>query len=296
MKILIGHDGSESADAAVDDLSRAGLPTAGEALVLTIAEPWTGMVATVEPGWAPGSLEQSAIAVGATRMLAESAAKEAQDTAHKAVERVRGVLRGWEVRGETTCAPAAGALLERADGWAPDLLVVGSQGRTAVGRWLLGSVSQAVLTHARCSVRIGRTISRPDGEPPRLIVGYDGSEHSRRAARAVAARHWPAKTRVKLLTVRDVAVMSNPGPEPLSSAMLEERSQQAAAMSTAGLDVTTEDRVGDPKHVLLDAAKEWAADCLFLGARGTSMIQRLLIGSVSTTVAQRAGCSVEIVK
>ena len=39
-KILIGYDGSECADAALDDLSRAGLPPDAEAQILSVAEVW----------------------------------------------------------------------------------------------------------------------------------------------------------------------------------------------------------------------------------------------------------------
>src|ERR1041385_6402791 len=40
MKVLIGYDGSECADAAFDDLSQAGLPETGEVYILSIAEVW----------------------------------------------------------------------------------------------------------------------------------------------------------------------------------------------------------------------------------------------------------------
>ena len=40
MKLLIAYDGSECADAALDDLTHAGLPERGEALVVSVAEVW----------------------------------------------------------------------------------------------------------------------------------------------------------------------------------------------------------------------------------------------------------------
>jgi len=40
MKILIGYDGSDCAEAALDDLTRAGLPSRAEAIVLSVAEVW----------------------------------------------------------------------------------------------------------------------------------------------------------------------------------------------------------------------------------------------------------------
>ena len=47
-------------------------------------------------------------------------------------------------------------ILDEAEGWGADLIVVGSHGRGLMGRFLLGSVSQAVALNARCSVEIVR--------------------------------------------------------------------------------------------------------------------------------------------
>ena len=47
-------------------------------------------------------------------------------------------------------------ILEKAEEWDADLIVVGSQGQGALSRLLLGSVSQYLATHARCSVMIAR--------------------------------------------------------------------------------------------------------------------------------------------
>ncbi|MCV4785306.1 universal stress protein, partial [Escherichia coli] len=58
-------------------------------------------------------------------------------------------------------SPAWG-IIKRADEWQPDLIVVGSHGRTAIERFVLGSVSQKVLYEARCSVRIARARQRSD--------------------------------------------------------------------------------------------------------------------------------------
>jgi nucleotide-binding universal stress UspA family protein len=48
------------------------------------------------------------------------------------------------------------ALLEAIREWDADLVVVGSQGSTAVGRLFLGSVCHALVTHAPCNVEIVR--------------------------------------------------------------------------------------------------------------------------------------------
>jgi nucleotide-binding universal stress UspA family protein len=53
---------------------------------------------------------------------------------------------------------------------------------------------------------------------------------------------------------------------------------------------------GDPKQLLCDEAERWGADCIFVGAKNLSRIDRFLLGSVSAAVAARAHCSVEVVR
>lgn len=78
----------------------------------------------------------------------------AQELARKRVEALRERHPGARVEWEVVTEPAAGALLERAEG--ARLVVVGSHGRGALGRALLGSVSHAVLYHAPCPVAVLR--------------------------------------------------------------------------------------------------------------------------------------------
>src|SRR5262249_56069405 len=70
----------------------------------------------------------------------------------------------------------------------------------------------------------------------------------------------------------------------------------AAPLRTRGLTVSAVITEGDPKHVLLDAAVQRGADCIFVGARGLSGAERFLLGSVSAAVAARAHRSVEGVR
>jgi nucleotide-binding universal stress UspA family protein len=52
--------------------------------------------------------------------------------------------------------PPRTVILDEAESWGADLIVLGSHGYSAWKRFLLGSVSQAVVSHAKCSVEIVR--------------------------------------------------------------------------------------------------------------------------------------------
>jgi nucleotide-binding universal stress UspA family protein len=74
-----------------------------------------------------------------------------------------------------------------------------------------------------------------------------------------------------------------------------ERAAGQLGASSSGLSVSTSVESGDPQHTLVEHADKWSADSIFLGARGLARTERLLIGSVSSEVAMRAHCSVEVV-
>ena len=310
-RILIGYDGSECADAALDDLTHAGLPPNCEAQILSIAEVWLPspppsiyeIVDQAEKATSPADL-QKRFAKGC------AAAKAALALAERARDRVLANFPNWKVTAESSCGSPAWELIARADQWKPDLIVVGSHGRTALGRFVLGSVSQRVLTEARCSVRISRgRVEEPDS-PARIIIGVDGSPASLEAAREVASRCWPPQTEVKVIVVDDPLFPEYLGRiiPPLDKWIEEDKAEERAwveevsaepieLLRQAGIEVSSELRAGDPKKELPNAAEEWAADCIFVGSAGFSnRFERFVLGSVSAAVSARAHCSVEVVR
>jgi nucleotide-binding universal stress UspA family protein len=55
-------------------------------------------------------------------------------------------------------------------------------------------------------------------------------------------------------------------------------------------------REGEPAYVLIKEAEDWGADSIFVGTRDLHGFQHLLQGSVSSAVAARAPCSVEVAR
>lgn len=77
-------------------------------------------------------------------------------------------------------------------------------------------------------------------------------------------------------------------------AVAEARKTLEAAGMKIAMGETTPD--GDPRVVLLAQAKEWDADLIVLGSYGRRGMDRILMGSVSESVALHAHCSVEVIR
>ena len=287
MKILVAYDGSECADAALDDLRRAGLPSNAQVKILSVFENW------LPP---PSGLE-----------IIEHIDRDQEylALARRGGIRLISVKPGWEVKSESGAGSPATVIIEKADEWGADLIVVGSHGRTALGKFFFGSVSQKVLHEARRSARVARgRVEEPD-TPVRLIIGVDGSKGAEAAVEAVAARKWPAGSEVRIVNATWTApqLTSHRMVGPIITWVNEEKArvkdmidEAVGKLSAAGLKTDVVMKVEEPKRLLVAEAESWGADCIFVGARGMGRIERFLLGSVLSAVAARAHCSVEVVR
>jgi nucleotide-binding universal stress UspA family protein len=312
MKLLIAYDGSDSSDIAIDGLQRAGLSPEGEALVVSVAEVW--LPPTNDEGDDPFPAQVPAVVKRAQERAARIV-EEAEQLAQRGSKRVQSILPNWKVSHEALSGSPAFEILNRADEWRPDLIVVGSQGHTAIGRLVLGSVSQKILTEAKVSVRIGRSTSGLGTSGERIVVAVDGSPGSQAAVKGVASRFWTPGSEVRVIVVQDLLKPYLPVP-PLITDINEliddvneaQRSQTGTIVTEAGKGLTEKFQgknvtvssvidSGDPKQVIVEQAKEFGADCIFSGASGFSnRLERFLLGSVSAAIAARADCSVEVVR
>jgi len=285
MKILIAYDGSSCADSALEDLRRAGLPRQSEAIVLSAAKLWSPALECAGVG------EETF--VEALPIILE----KVESLAQRASERVQSYFPDWVVRVEARSGAPASAIIKRADEWRPDLIVVGSHGRSAPGRFMLGSVSQKVVTEAHCSARVVRGRDSNVQAPARLLIGVDGSPDAEAAVTTVTTRIWPADSEARVVIAIDDVVSEVIDQIEGGRAWIHETLEAAGArLRAAGLTVSSLIRKGAPKSVLPAEAASWGADCIFVGARGLSRFERFRLGSVSAATAARAHCSVEVVR
>lgn len=134
----------------------------------------------------------------------------------------------------------------------------------------------------------------------RIVVGYDGSEHARKALERAAEIARGAN--VTVVTAIHVLphVGKGPGSGPVDRVEAAERRQELADakafLEQHGIETRAVAGVGDPARVILEEAKEWGADLIVVGSRGLGAAGRLLLGSVSTSVVQHAPCDVLVVR
>lgn len=148
MKIVLAIDGSDFSKAAVEQLNRMTLPSNTEIHLINVYE-------------FPTALGPELMAIGGSlNHYFEEFINGAQKQGNKIVTEASDNLKSINKTLTITTSVVSGlpkiAILEKAEEWDADLIVVGSQGQGALSRLLLGSVSQYLATHAKCSVMIAR--------------------------------------------------------------------------------------------------------------------------------------------
>ena len=291
MRVLLAYDGSEYADAALNDLHRAGLHDV-DALVLSVREVWVP----------PAEMLQASVPEEARRRLLEyqeDAQAESRAEADRAARWLRENFPHWRVQPEGAVGSPLQAIVTRAESWPADLVVVGAHGRAAAPGMWPGGVTLGVLKHVPRSARVARSPGKRANLSTRLIVGVDGSSSSERLVEHVRSRCWPAGTQFRVITVIDTRLtpLLLPGLAigPTSDEWAHGVADKAVtALRDGGLNAAAWVERGDPRRVLLNAASEWPADCVFVGARGLTQTPSVHLGSISTAVAFRAPCTVEV--
>jgi nucleotide-binding universal stress UspA family protein len=304
MKLLIGYDGSSDANAAIDDLVNAGLPDNVEALIASVCDSPTG------PPFASHDVIERAMVgdrvvsiLNQVNMQISAEANQASELVLSADKRLRSKFPAWQVSGVVLAGDPAAELVKRAEQWRADLIVVGSQGRSAIGRLILGSVSLEVATEARCSVRIGRRTSSQERRGQlRILIGLDCSAEAEKAVRKVLTRAWPAGTELRVVAVADgISTITTDRLSVENHHLRKDFSIMEGKViklaEAKGLTISAAIKEGDPERILIADARDWEADCIVVGSRGIkNSLWGLLGNSVSAGLAAHAECSVEIIR
>jgi len=146
MKILLAIDGSYFSEQAVEEIIKRPWPADSVIKIISVVEPMATMMAEA---WVLPETYWNGVQ--------EVATEQAQDAINKAVARIKQAASpSLVIKTEILKGYAKNTILDEAARWGADLIILGSHGYRGFKRILLGSVSQAVASHAKCSVEIVR--------------------------------------------------------------------------------------------------------------------------------------------
>lgn len=236
-----------------------------------------------------------------------ASAQRCQSEIRNELERV---VPGIRVEQEIAIGPAKQALLNAAESWNSDLIIIGSRGIRRDDPLSLGSVSQAVLEHANCPVLIARRISAEE-QSVNILLPIDHSPYSTAAAEWALKQVWSKTPKFTLISVVP------PMPKGYAyetdvhhaAAFLHEYEQMERASkallhqwvakfeSKFGPNSASAKLVcGDPSNEILTAVLEHPNTMVIMGSHGHTALKRFLLGSVSRSVSLYANCCVEVVR
>ena len=270
--IIVGIDGSPESDAAVHwaahDAAIRGLP-------LTVVHVESPAAAT----WSQAPvLEESPEEQQADgRSLLAHASAIARD----AIADTARVHIAGELLSSPTPVPT---LVDQSKD--AELIVVGSRGRGALSRSLLGSVSSGLIRHAHCPVALIRDEDPQLPDP--VLVGIDGSTSDLATAIAFEEASLRNVELIALHTWNDIDMNAIPGYDwsPTTAKEGHLLAEALAGWQQRYPNVSVQNRLVSDRaaHALVDASQ--SAQLVVVGSHGSGALAGMLLGSVSNAVVQ----------
>lgn len=220
-----------------------------------------------------------------------------RDAAHRLLETTSRTATGVELTTELLEGEPVPELKRLASERGAVLLVTGTAAPGGLERFLIGSVAGEIATVAPCPL-----VAVPEGaaleEAGPVLAGYDGSEHSLRAARHAAA--------LAARMGRELVLLHVPGARHEGVRPDAELARELHAAGVRGLGegpdrppldlkVSLAVEEGDPVQVLAAVALDRAAALIVTGTRGRNALSAALLGSVSAGLVRTAGRPVALV-
>jgi nucleotide-binding universal stress UspA family protein len=293
MKILIGVDGSESSLDAVRMVGRLVDPSRDEVAIY----------------FSPMELEKRLL--GRSRRIIDGAAAALFEEACSLLP--GGFSKPTEMIASSKSA--AVGLLEAAAGWHADLLVVGARGQGSVERFLLGSVSRAVVHGANLPVLVVRGVTPADRGPRALVCHHPASAAT--VAALLGQLRWPDNTAGSVIGVTESLLagplpswlektVRDPDTAAIADAWQNEHDSDVAAIVTSletfqsTLPAAFRSQApiiveGNPGEQILARSKQDGVDLIVIGRTPSDTLTRWLLGSTSEAVLTNATASVLII-
>jgi nucleotide-binding universal stress UspA family protein len=293
MKVLLATDGSATSSVAVALVAGLQWPEGTTVRIITtldtvrLAGPWATMTSYGLSDLESELLDELEAVVGDAATAIEPSGVTVE----------RQILLG---------RPSA-AIVDHANAFGADLIVMGSRGHGPLRTMLLGSVSAEVVDHAPCPVLVARS-----PQVRRILIAHDGSYLARAAEDLVAGMTPLATQPVEIVSVVRTHQPSADtiAPAAMGRAVDQDRTAVAEShrhhedlardaaerLARLGREVTWAIRSGDPAHALIEEAEARGVDLVAMGTHGRTGLDRIVMGSVARKVLIHAHCSVLIVR
>jgi len=312
MKILLAVDGSANSDLALARVMSRIWPEGSECKVVTVNEPWASKFINL------GNPQLTSLASQAHKALEQDLQELLDDSTKQLGEK----LGAGNVSSQLMEGKVKNRLLELANSWGADLIVMGGPGGEGVNEAGSGKLTARVVSEAPCSVLVARPIpaasiaKRADkGLDPtiesRFLVAVNGSANSQAVLDMVANTPWPAHSKFQVLTIAEpvrmpvharlfkageIQEMTEKASEVLRK-QAEDYAERCARQLEAKLGderVTFHALEGNARSLILQIAQDWPADSILMGAEDeVRTMGEVFFGSTAQCVLGLADCSVQ---
>ena len=309
MNILLAVDQSPQSQAAISLLANVQFPTRSKLYLLYVLEPqrWT------EELKGKHKLHMQTM-LSSARSQVSTEAREFLSKAQKTCQKPKLNVTSLVIDGIP-----GGAILSAIDKYNIDLVIMGTQGKTGLKRFLLGSVSEWVLTEAPCSVLIVRkkpTAKKTKRTGLNIVIGNDGSLDSQYAIDFTRQLKFPPTSNMTVCHIIEeqyalrtelaarLGVTGKAETAKLAAEILKVREHEgkellkssASRLNHGGRPIKKVLTYGHPADQLLTLAQKNKADIVVVGSRGITGLRRVFLGSVSNKVVSHAPCAVLVVR
>ncbi|HUX87958.1 MAG TPA: universal stress protein [Chloroflexota bacterium] len=308
-RLLVGLDGSHFAEGALPYAE--ALARASDALV-TLVRVVPNLSEAPQPPPDDGEPQEREASPRVFAALLESP-REDRNRRHEAehyLDEIAAHLMGNKVRSETALGfgDPAQFIIDEALARAANLIILGTHGRSGLGRWIYGSVADQVMRHAPVPVLLVPNNSRawPRTRPPRILVPLDGSPVANEAigsAKELAELLGAEMTLVGAVPPPIYAYTYADMPQEIPEQLDDEQvdlhrylEEVANDLRTTGRIVRTEVAFDSPVSAISDIARQKEIDLIVMSTHGSGGVTRLVIGSVANGVIRRVNVPVLVVR
>ena len=279
MRVLVATDLSEAADGAIRE-GAALASTPADALCVVHVPPLPRFVDDYFPARAEDRMAVLAKARAALQeRVRRVCPREAELFVEDGVDRLE--------------------IVNRAELWRADVVVLASHGRSGVAR-VVGGVTETVVRSAHCSV----LVVRAGAGRGFVLAATDLSDPSFPAIKAAAAEARRRGARLEVVhaiglldtQAAYLAELATPSVSPPPNVFEVAGRQLSECVARLHVEATCKVLDRPAASAIVGEADAVGAELVVVGSRGKTGLERLLLGSVAEKVMRSAGCSVLVVR